>query len=373
MLVAPQNGEQEELLAFTFEAKYNLNIIFCHSIADAIEELGKIKAHQDALKLIKDSNPNENVETALREVADVELVVTTEFANVTDLFDFCDSEEIYIPIVMRVADKDAAVRKYADYGVVDFARESHVIEDLHAIFTSIVAQPELSGVDLLFCPVRISLLSRFSPISCDLYIRLSTKKFIKVLHAGAAFGDEETKRFKADKNQKFLYIKRENFETIYEGFKASLTDVMEDESATQAEVREAVVDAYEAIHELVHRVGLNEGVVEMAEQAVQGSLKAIGQNPTIHQIIKAFQADKTQYLSQHSLLVAEVACALAIDMGWSSDTNYLRLSTAALLHDITLGDSELAQVQSIEQLEQRNFNEQQIEKFAHTRLKPPIW
>lgn len=369
LIVAPKDTEQEELIAFSFEAKYGLKINFVTTIAQALEELEKVKAHQDALKLLKDTEPNQEVASALKEIADVEMIIVSEMDGLETLFDFIEQEEILIPVVLRTTQAEKARAKYSEREVINVADEKNVIPELHEIFSKLAAQPNLSGADLLFCPVRISLIQKFSPLNCDLYIRLSKQKYIKVMHANEPFTDEEYERFTVKKKQDCLHVKRENFDTLFSSFHVQLDKVMKDDAAPIEEVRETVVASYETLHELIARVGFSDGVRELAEKSVQTALKAIGTNPTVAQIIKAFQADRSKYLAQHSLLLAEVACALAVDMGWGSDTNYARLTSAAILHDITLGDNDLARVRTLDELEQGEFNETQKEKFKKHPLE----
>src|SRR5690606_35399917 len=72
-----------------------------------------------------------------------------------------------------------------------------------------------------------------------------------------------------------------------------------------------------------------------------------------------------KYISSHSTMLAYVSCAISAKMDWSSDTTYQKLSMAALLHDITLENDELASIQTLQELKDQadRFTEEEVRAY----------
>src|SRR6185312_15892576 len=59
-----------------------------------------------------------------------------------------------------------------------------------------------------------------------------------------------------------------------------------------------------------------------------------------------------------------IACAIATQMDWASDSTFQKLTLAAFLHDITLSNHELAQCDTVQEaIDKKTFTEAEIAGF----------
>ena len=67
------------------------------------------------------------------------------------------------------------------------------------------------------------------------------------------------------------------------------------------------------------------------------------------------------------MLLAYLGCALASQMEWSSDTTYQKITLAAFLHDVSLKNQDLAQIQSLGELAQKSkfFTKEEQKEFRN--------
>jgi putative nucleotidyltransferase with HDIG domain len=79
----------------------------------------------------------------------------------------------------------------------------------------------------------------------------------------------------------------------------------------------------------------------------------MGASPTFQNILDRIESEKGRYISNHSTMVAHIACAIARGMTWSSDVTYYKLTMAAMLHDITLVNEDLAKIQTLTELSEK--------------------
>lgn len=94
------------------------------------------------------------------------------------------------------------------------------------------------------------------------------------------------------------------------------------------------------------------------------TLKMIGTQPPLAPILRRIRAEEINYTAAHSLLLAEICCAIASKMGWESEPTFSKLISAAFLHDITLGNHKIARFQKVEDLiKSKAFTDDEIEIF----------
>jgi HD-GYP domain-containing protein (c-di-GMP phosphodiesterase class II) len=105
-------------------------------------------------------------------------------------------------------------------------------------------------------------------------------------------------------------------------------------------------------------------VHELLKVTTTTTLKIIGHNPQLQPLLLNLRVDERNYTAAHSLLLAELCCAIASKVGWESEPTFSKLITAAFLHDIALGNHPMAKFQRVEELSQgQHFSAEEIERF----------
>ena len=73
--------------------------------------------------------------------------------------------------------------------------------------------------------------------------------------------------------------------------------------------------------------------------------------------------NRKDYLIGHSTMIAYISGSIVSELDWHTETSYMKLGFAAMLHDVTLTSEELAKVVKITPDVERKFSRQMISKI----------
>lgn len=131
------------------------------------------------------------------------------------------------------------------------------------------------------------------------------------------------------------------------------------------EVQKRLISEVDSIYSLSNQLGFNEEVQELTRQSVLNTINKMKQAPKLSSVLVRLEHDEKKYIASHSILLAFVSCAIASQLEWSSDTTSYKLTLASFLHDITLKNQELALVQSLPELREKQslFTDEEMKAF----------
>lgn len=204
--------------------------------------------------------------------------------------------------------------------------------------------------------IRIDLRSPYfqKPLQVDAYIRLGPNHYQKRFRKEDGFGPEDILPLLGRKGLDSLYIRRDDAELLLGGKDEQIEALIADEKADQQAVRAAAIESLEIVHEVAQQMGFTPAVQELAKKSVRLILKAIGNSPELSNILKKLKDHEGKYITSHSMMLAEISCAFATQLGWKSPATFMKLSISALLHDLSLKDNRLAQIRKVEDVTEAN-------------------
>lgn len=330
ILLVADNQDVKELLTFQITSRFQITVHECASARDAVETLND-EANNFELVVGPYNGPNSVLVKHLRERKD----------NLAVLF-FFDSQ---------VVTPDADSLK--GLNVAGTVENDKLVNGVLGTIENFlhVKEQGLEGLSE-YCPIRTNLIIRVSPLKSPIYIRLSEKKFVKLFQEGDEFTAEDLEKYYAEKKVEYMYLRRAETSEFIAKFRDELEALLKRDDLRKEESMQASEMAQEAIHELVHRVGFTEEVQELAKKNVELTLKTIGANPRLADLIGKITREGS-YISQHSALLAHVSCCVAKEMDWGSDATFSKLVLASYMHDIALQNPELAKVNTLRELEEK--------------------
>jgi HD-GYP domain-containing protein (c-di-GMP phosphodiesterase class II) len=151
----------------------------------------------------------------------------------------------------------------------------------------------------------------------------------------------------------------------------ALTEIENEPTFNSGPARRLVESSLDLSFGLYFQPTFTSFVHDLLKIATKVTLKIIGQQPplplllsNIHRNEQDPSAAAEHYTASHSLLLAEVSCAIAGKIGWNSEPTYSKLILAAFLHDIALGNHGMAKFQRMEEVKKANcFTEEEIEEY----------
>lgn len=214
--------------------------------------------------------------------------------------------------------------------------------------------------------LKLELALKFGVLKADLYLKISDEKFLKILHKGAAIDSSDIEKFKA-KNIEYLFIDEAGAKIVLADMINNVLYLSKRESLDQ---EPAILVSQEALNLVAifnQSIGFGPQAELLTKESVKLVLKTIQQNVAIRKLFDQFKVDPESYRASHSIALAHISCGIASQMGWTSELTFYKLSLAAFLHDITLPNDRIAEVQSLPELSLRReqFTEEEMDAFLH--------
>lgn len=186
---------------------------------------------------------------------------------------------------------------------------------------------------------------RLGVLFCDLFIKLSENKYIRIMHAANPFDMQDLKHFQQKKIAHF-YIKNEDSERYLEHVLRVLSSLPSHIEVGETEAFQLSSSAIEIVSSIQNTVGFTKEARELTTTCVQMTVHTIKKHPVLRDLWGKFTIDPEAYIPSHSMALAHIACGVASLLDWISDVTFYKLSLAAFLHDITLITDSLAEVRS---------------------------
>jgi response regulator RpfG family c-di-GMP phosphodiesterase len=201
-----------------------------------------------------------------------------------------------------------------------------------------------------FIAIKSHRLAPTHSLGADIYIRLAPDKYLKLLRRDEHFEADDLERYITQKKITTFYVHSQQLTGVLQQKGEKLDQLINQKPEVDPEVaRVAMDESCEVIHDVVHRMGFTEQMQEVARKTVALAMQVMGTNPKLNDILKRLKQNEGKYLTSHSMMLGEVACAVAAQVGWKSAPTFLKLTLAALMHDLPLTDNKLARCESLAQ------------------------
>ncbi len=325
-----------------------MNILVCHPESEVREMISFSLESQVGATVSQCSNFQEAVEFFLSDTI-IDLVLTYQTAETDKLFKYLLSTNANIPLIV-LGDNKQSMNVYPDIKVLAQFQTSDVPEKLIPLVKNHFKELKNTNDNQEFCRISTALLVRVVPLRGDIYVRLSNVKYVKLFRAGAQFTTEDLERFLHQKKVSFLYIKKQESQEFVHKFNTDLTTMIENATPGDPSLLSAVTEVQDLIQELSSRLGFTEEVQEMARSNVKLAIKTIGASPKLTRALSSSQMKSKNYISSHSVLLANISCSIAAQMKWPSDTTFQKLVLASFFHDFVFQDPTHAQISNLKKL-----------------------
>ncbi|MGE4232996.1 MAG: HD-GYP domain-containing protein [Bacteriovoracia bacterium] len=342
ILLLHSDQQVREMVAFSLESKFTATT---HSVGKLREAIDYLKSNSADLIIYEDQDetPAEFREFMAANIKVPRLVLTK--------------------LPRRRIDQKVVAEIDVNKDIVEnlFVKINELIEK------KLLNKPES---DEEFVRIRTGLLIQASPLKGDVYIRLSKDHYVKLFHEGAEFSKEDLEKYAIKKKQEYLYLNKGEIQEFIQKYQVILTKFLA-LPVTKNTAGNMQISVHETIHELTSKIGFTSEVKELTKQNVQLALKTIGTSPRLSDVLNRMKVEKGQYISAHSMILAEMACAIAKNMSWTSEGTFYKLTMAAFLHDMTLKKNELAAVRTLAELYQKKdkFSEEDILNYKNHPLE----
>ncbi len=290
-----------------------------------------------------------------------------------EIFQLIQEKNLKTRFVLCSSDQVHDIPELSSAKIFGSIVKPNILDSLDAILEKFRAELRLEAGAIAdrdsidFVPVRIRGLVKTQPLPCDIYVRLSDSKFVKVFNANSAFSAKDLDKY-LSKSVESLYVVKENRRDYLKCLTGSVIASLSSKESSEAEISQAMKDSFAIASDSFKAIGFSEDTQQIAKAYSEAAANLVNANPRLSDLLEKIKSDPEDYLGSHSMLLSLVSCALVRCMPWASETIYKKLSLASFLHDITLPNSATAQVVSLKEAEGK-FSKEEIELIRNHPLE----
>lgn len=276
-------------------------------------------------------------------------------------------KNLEIPFVLCSSDPPEAVPELKGQDIFFAVEKPNVVDPLMQVVEKLETNHSARAGGEYSTPeyarLRLNSLVKANSVPCDVYLKLSEKKYIKVINENDAFGQSDYEHYQA-KNVQYLYVKREDAPNFLKNLTKTVLSLLAaaGESGDADMAIDAGSKAISAIQDSIRTIGITPEVEELTSANMEMAVKTIKKNPELKDLFKRLKADPDSYINSHSNSLSYIACHILSMMPWRSDTAYYKLSLASMMHDIMLENNDLAALDSLDELEEKKSQFTKAEK-----------
>lgn len=193
-------------------------------------------------------------------------------------------------------------------------------------------------------PIKIRTLLKANVISCDLFVKISDSKYVRLARAGDSFGRDDYNRY-LSKNLESLYLRSSDAGVFLDRFARDAMSLSQVKTLPQNEAFEISKQNFELVQEAISSLGCTPEVQTLTQSCTSLAIRTISNDPATLPYFQNMPLNKQNFLSTHSILMVQTSCYLAHVLGWTSESTQYKLALASFLHDITLPDDVAAMIE----------------------------
>jgi len=243
--------------------------------------------------------------------------------------------DLTIEKLVKMGATEVVIKPFEDSFIKDVLEGQQTIDDLVQNIPKPLSneEKEVSESDSNFTSVRIDEFYSGKALLFDVYIRLTSNKYVKILYAGDTFSKDRLDKYKNEKKVEYLYFHNSD-RRKYIQYCNYLTEkiVTSDKVSGNSKVKMMKSTADKLIEE-VFAVGLKPQVVEEGKQLAQNMYTLVEKQPDLSKVLREYQDfDPSAYT--HSFSVSLFTTAIIRQFEWQSRSMIETAAMACLFHDI---------------------------------------
>lgn len=288
--------------------------------------------------------------------------------NGVDLLKWTKASKPNLPVILITGFSELVeTQDAAKLGASGFLAKPFKTNELLEVINAAEAKNDPSAnLDGQYCKIGIDDFTSGKEIKFDIYIRLSPDRYVKIAHGGENLSPDRIKIYK-DKNIRFLYLTREDFNT-YIGFNLKLAGAVAGSKTIDPQKKiNFLRQSAESLVQALYSNEIGEEAFAQVSTFIENAITVIGTNPDGAQLLEALNKH-SDYLFAHSVAVSFYSTLIGGKLGLDTEKLF-KLSVAALLHDI--GKKELPKELLEKAPSQLTANERNLIQ-SHPRLGTEI-
>ena len=192
-----------------------------------------------------------------------------------------------------------------------------------------------------YSPVSLDFLLVLSNIPCDIFIKLSDKKYLKCLSQGDMFLESDKNKY-SSKNVEVLYLKFEddNRKIINQAIATAINKVFTSQTSP---FQEKISIVHSQVSGMLKLNGMTPELSEVTKYTVTKSVEMISKIEILNDFWKNINL-LGEYPSKLYTLQSILCNLILKELEWNSEATFFKLSLASFLQDVTLTSINLIKI-----------------------------
>ena len=276
-------------------------------------------------------------------------------------------EEISVERLIRMGATEALIKPFTFDVLCQTLEGQQTLGDLVSSLErkeGVSDEVEVKVEDSHFVEIRISEFYSSKAVLFDIFIKLASGRYIKILHAGDTFSKERLDKYETDKGVTHLYFHK-NDRRKYVQFTNFLTNKLVKNKAVPGENKtnmlKSVSDKY---MQETFEVGLKPQVVQQGKEICTNVYHFLEKQDDLYKLLRNYQELDPDAFT-HSFSVTMFASAIIKQFEWQSRATIENTALACMYHDI----GKIKLPEALREKSTKEMNEQELETYkTHVEL-----
>lgn len=297
----------------------------------------------------------EDISKYLKKIAVNFVISNKSFNKKSNDYFIEENKGFFINVNLLILENEnEELNKFEKYNVFfktiqNFDSNSSLIEQATKL-SDFINGNQNSSTNSIFLPLNIKLFKNMSTAPCDLHIKLSEKKFVKILSKDEKQHADEILEKYSKKDINEIYLESKNLNKV----KDILTKLLFKIDETKDTKNEQKLQIAENVISVVKDFGVSEFLLEGINETFSELTKDMSKDKKLSALLAQINSNNTNVISNHSYLTAVFCSMIASKVTWNNATVRKNLCTAAILHDFEIAESQelMYEFKSIDEINQ---------------------
>lgn len=287
---------------------------------------------------------------------------TQKVIMVTEVDENDDEEDQMTPEKLRKLGATEAIAKPFEFEDLKGLLEGH--QSVGDMVSSVPRRKELGPEeevnmgDEKFTHVKIDEFYSSQAVLFDIYIKLKSNRYIKILHAGDTFSKERLDKYKNEKKVEFLYFEKKDL-FKYVKFNSYFTKkVISNKKVGGAKKVKILQNVTEKFLEQTFEEGMKPQIVDQGKEIAESVYDMVKESEDLFQVFKDY-ADFDPNAFTHAYLVTLFSTSIIKQFEWQSKTTIECTALACMFHDI----GKMKMDPSVAQMKVEDMNDEQLLEY----------
>jgi putative nucleotidyltransferase with HDIG domain len=247
-----------------------------------------------------------------------------------------EAEETTEEKLIKQGALEIAVRPFEPADLKDIIEGHQSLNDLVASITKNKDQSEESEVvlsDKKFTKIRIDEFYSSQAILFNIYIKLGTGKYLKILNQGDSFSNDRIDKYKNEKNVEHLYFLNSDRRKFVQYNNFLALKLLENNTVPTLKKFTTLKNVSEKFIEEAYTTGVKPQVVDQGKEVCETVFQLLSKQNDLFSVLKTYQ-DLDPNAFSHAFLVTLYATSIIKQFEWQSKSTIETAALACMFHDI---------------------------------------